>query len=412
MNTIFEFGSSRHDRITYDHAHDQQDNQKDDQNDHYFYIKNRNTQQYVLTYYNKPILDLDAKKYLINSKVEMNDIEITKYILEAKHVCLFYEDSDWYFVYPNEIINLNDEKSQNNIVLNIFLELQKQKFSFDDLDKNYCWHFLVCHPQFRKYGWSNSSNIANIYHLWTSEKYTLKKILDKNVPNIEHIKNYNFSCIDEMLTSLDVINYFDIENKYLSCGGYYVKIKYPDRFVFLTFRTEIFKHIMENMNYSQSNNKYILFLMLYQNNKLSEILPYVHKYPHDIIKRINMAMKTISREILNIYHLTRKKKNSNLYEKLSNNYRKILYDLHNIYVHQKHSKLKRFRTNNFLVEKSSITVDIVYQYIKMTSLNDLVQIFIDRKELVELLKTQQIQNNNILFLDSLDVITQTELMMI
>ena len=37
-------------------------------------------------------------------------------------------------------------------------------------------------------------------------------------------------------------------------------------------------------------------------------------------------MKTISKEYLNIYHLTRKKSNPLLYDKMTNENKKILYD--------------------------------------------------------------------------------------
>ena len=122
-----------------------------------------------------------------------------------------------------------------------------------------------------------------------------------------------------------------------------------------------------------------------------------------------MSIKTLSKEILNIYHLTRKKQNSNLYDCLAQSYKKVLYDLHRIYVNQKYEGFI-IKSEEMLTEKKSISVDIVYNYLKSMTCEDLLQIFIDRSQLIEKLNEINYEYEEILYVDNIDIITQIELM--
>jgi hypothetical protein len=164
--------------------------------------------------------------------------------------------------------------------------------------------------------------------------------------------------------------------------------------------TNIYKFILCNL--PKNKNQYWNYLELYQCNKLYDILPYVHKYPYGTIHRIHNSIQLLSGEILNIYHLTRNKKNELLYNSLTKSYKSIIYDLHSTYI------------NNKLRNKMmSIRFDNVYYYLKHTKPEILRQIFFDRKILIEkLLKTKFdikriISTNDT---DNIDLIIQTELM--
>jgi hypothetical protein len=122
-----------------------------------------------------------------------------------------------------------------------------------------------------------------------------------------------------------------------------------------------------------------IYLQLYQNNKLTDILQYINDTSTDIIKRINTSMGTLSREILDIYHMTRNQNNSTLYNLLPPSYRKILYYIHRTYIEQKNSI-------DMLIVKISITVENVYNILKE----------IDIKLLVNIYKERNLLNENIL----------------
>ena len=151
------------------------------------------------------------------------------------------------------------------------------------------------------------------------------------------------------------------------------------------------------------------YLQLYQNNKLGDVLLYLHKYPADVIRRINMSIKILSKELLNIYHLTRKKQNSDLYEILPQSYKKSLYDLHKIYVDQKFGEFST-KFHELLIEKKSISVDIVYNYVKDLLTTNLLQIFSDREILINQLNKINHDLTGIINVDNIDILTQIKLM--
>jgi tRNA nucleotidyltransferase/poly(A) polymerase len=205
------------------------------------------------------------------------------------------------------------------------------------------------------------------------------------------------------------MNKEDIASKNIQFGGYFIRILSEDkkRYMLLCLRTEIYNNILSVL--PKHDNQYKSFLELYQCDKLTEVLPYLHKYPADVIRRINMSVRILSKEILNIYHLTRKKQNCELYESLSFSYRKVLYDLHQIYVNQKNIDF-HVKSHDILKEKKSISVDIVYMYLKELKNSDLIKIFEERNKLINELKKINFHYEEILSVTNIDIITQTELM--
>jgi hypothetical protein len=205
------------------------------------------------------------------------------------------------------------------------------------------------------------------------------------------------------------MNNNDVINKTIDNSGYFVKIFSEDKkqYTCCALRTDLYKNILSLMPRHQ--NQYINFLELYQNDNLSGMLPYLHKYPADVVRRINVSIKTLSKEILNIYHLTRKKQNSDLYECLPIIYKKMLYDLHKIYLNQKYGYYI-IKSEDILKEKKSISVDIVYNYLKEMKNNELVRVFEERKKLIECLTKIGYLYDHILCTTNIDLITQTELM--
>lgn len=383
----------------------------------------------------------DSKEY---------DIVINKYYLNMLNVCVFSHNDCWWFVYNNSIFKSNNDNSkildndmhipqQNNDsktldkndvkidskLLNIF----KKQFNvenFDDvkLNKNYVYHFVVkygntfkTHPNAEYIAPMYLSSICNkLYAICNNEK-TLLKTDDETINeylknlNINEEKKYYFSCYDELELSLDSIGSNDVLNKVLSCGGYLLKItnKSKTQISYFILKTEIYKYVYDML--PKHKNKYIGYLELYQKNKLGDVLSFLHKYPASVIKRTNASFKILSREILNIYHLTRQKQNTSMYDALPSNYKKILYTLHNIYVSKKYgdiNMLNELQNNDLLKERTSISVDIVYALIKSFHIDDLVKLFMNRKIMWEM------NNENNLFekilIDNIDIITQIQLM--
>lgn len=352
----------------------------------------------ITTFYNKTYFDNKASDIINNSN--WSNIEVTKYCLESKHICIFNNNKNWYCITrgDNTLIKLES----GNIYEKIFLDL-------NELNSDYAYHFLLKHKNFRKIGCCDDNYENSLSLLWICDKNLNLVNCITNITLVPREKVYYFSCLDELTTSLEMMSNDTIISKSLILGGYFVKILSPDktRYTLCVLRSNIYKYILSILpHYS---NQYINYLQLYQCNKLGEVLQYLHKYPTDVIRRINMSIKTLSKEILNIYHLTRKKQNSNLYDCLAQSYKKVLYDLHRIYVNQKYEGFI-IKSEEMLTEKKSISVDIVYNYLKSMTCEDLLQIFIDRSQLIEKLNEINYEYEEILYVDNIDIITQIELM--
>jgi hypothetical protein len=299
-----------------------------------------------------------------------NDIEVYESINYDYYICLFNDNNNWYLVYKYEIIDI---KNETNVVLNNFKNLVD---NYNFLDANLCYHYIM----------NNKNNL--LLFMFTTIKYSLMFGKIKNT-----ITFYNY---ENFLLAIDKINYYSITNKNINKNGFIVKINN----VFYVMYTNIYKFIMKML--PKHKNQYLNFLELYQTNKLYTILPYVHKYSLDVFNRIHNSFKLIARELVNIYHTTRNKKNIYVLENLPKTYKNVISDLHDVYIKNK-------LQNNEI----SIKYGYVYNYIKRIDPNILRQFFFDRKILIEKLIKIGFNINGVLYIDSkehIDLITQTELL--
>ena len=143
---------------------------------------------------------------------------------------------------------------------------------------------------------------------------------------LEKSDNVYYSCFDELIFDLENLSNINEQKKKITNCGFIISYNETDYIL----NSYIYQKIHDIIPPFKNINK--CFLELYKNDNLSFVINYMSPYPSDIIKRVNLSIKTLSREFLNIYHVTRKKANSELYNILSNNYRTILFDLHKIQI--------------------------------------------------------------------------------
>jgi hypothetical protein len=363
----------------------------------------------------KPIVSFSNAIIFDNGTIEniaksnWNDIEIIEYNFNSLHVVLFNENFIWYISCHDEIIRLDNINNSYVKIFNDLLHTENVKNWVEcEGNSEIVYHLLLVHPMLCKV---TQHDIKSITLLWTCDKHV--NIINSNVPYLSKKLKY-FSCLDELQISLETECNNDMLNKSLSFGGYFLKIPYSynnrRQYICCVIRSNLYKYILSVL--PKNENKYISYLELYQRNELSDVITYIHKYPNDVIRRINMAIRTLSKEILNIYHLTRKKQNFILYNSLTKRYKKVLFELHKIYVTQKHKELntKHSKTEILLIEKKSISVDVVYDYLKLINVNDLIQIFKDRNEIINILTNEKYKLDNIFNLNDIYIVTQIELM--
>ncbi len=211
---------------------------------------------------------------------------------------------------------------------------------------------------------------------------------------IEKNEKLHYSGVDELLFELENVSLMNEHKKKVTTGGFI--ISYNDSDYILS--THIYQKIRDMLPKYNNINK--CYIELYKNDNLSFIINFMSLYPSDIIKRINTTIKTLSREFLNIYHITRKKSNTELYNILSNNYKMILFDLHNIFIYTRKKDESIKSLNNIMnsddefCEKKSLNHDIIYKYMKKIKTEQICNILVDRLDLLNLIDKITIDINN------------------
>ncbi len=299
----------------------------------------------IITYLEKNhVINSETKKMLIDKwsecKVYTNYIGI---------YCIFfiYEDIKYYCMKYK--INKYEDSIISQIVPNIFDNINNEKI-----------HKIII-----------SQRLKHI--LSYDEEFNL--VNNKSID--PYLNQIHFSCYDE----LDYEHNENIKNmelqKKLFNNGYiivYNNIKY-------VLPNKIYEKVSSLLPKYSNINK--IYLDLYKSDNLNFVINYLSQYPSDIIKRINLSLKTISKEYLNIYHMTRKKAHPEIYEKLDENNKKILYDFHTIFINTRKSE---YIIQNEIADKKSLTVDSVYKYIKKLDIDILEKIYLNRNELIKSIK--------------------------
>jgi hypothetical protein len=330
-------------------------------------------------------------------------------ILHNINYCIFNKDITFYYInlkkniitkpYDLNIINEFKKNWDNisvyeNIGLNtIFFNYNNIIYFYDIYDNtiipintiNYINNY------FNKLNLNiTDKTIVNVNIILTKYTHLLYYKNNDIIDNIVINKNENiyFSCFDEFIFDLENISKQNETKKKITTNGYIIKYNNTE----YIFNTYIYQKINDLMINVRNINK--TYLELYKNDNLKFVINYMSPYPQEIIKRVNMSIKTLSRELLNIYHITRKKLNPDLYNILSNNYRTILFDLHKIFIYARKKENECENSDDFFTIKQSMTHEIIYKYLKKININLLTYIYIDRLQLLNDIQNVKIDVDN------------------
>jgi len=353
----------------------------------------------IVSQFNKIIYNEDAEKFMSDKNWD----EFTfKHCYEGTMIMVFYAYEKWY-VCTRKCLDASKSTWIKGIsYYELFIDAIAGKFKLDDLDKNYCYHFILVHHRNRNivdYSYINNY-YKNVSIAMVTEKYTFKKV-DYKVNGVIYPTEYKFSNIDKMKEHLELISRTNETTHHITTEGIiieYIEKDGSNNITLLKMQTPIYKRI-ESMKPNTSNLD-AMFLELYQKDKLKNIMSFFTKQEYEVFRRINTSMRTISNEFLNIYHMTRGHKNEELYEHLPKSYKCALYIIHGIYL-----KKREKEKESELGDKKSIVIHDVYKCLKSLDSKILRNIYVDRLKLV---KSDEFKN--ILILECFDTIIQGELM--
>jgi len=202
-------------------------------------------------------------------------------------------------------------------------------------------------------------------------KYTFELLDDDIYHNSQlYAPKIYFSCIDEMDVYIENLSKRCFTNKKMFNDGIMIRIYNTLNTHYINVQSECYQIITSLKPLHKNIN--IGFLEMYQKNTLLSFLPFYSNYSVDILHRINMSIKTLSHDILNIYHASRK--NIDLIIELPLCFQEVINNIHKIYLSNKRK----------LTENSSINVHHIYYYLKEISFTLLLQLFMSRHEMLNI----------------------------
>uniref|UniRef100_A0A6C0ABW5 RNA ligase n=1 Tax=viral metagenome TaxID=1070528 RepID=A0A6C0ABW5_9ZZZZ len=362
----------------------------------------------------KPLVSLFSK-ILYNKDAEsfLKDKDWSKIVAEKCYegtvLTVYYSNNKWY-VSTRRCLNASDSSWVKNFSYKeMFDEAMENKFDYDELNKDYCYYFVLIHYKNRNL--INYSNLGydvmykDIIHIQTTKKYSQEEVDYTINTKIKKSEQVYFSNLSELLDDLEEISKDNKLKKVLTTEGYILKyyegeIKNSD-FTVCKLQTDIYQEIAKVK--PNNSNLHVAYLELYQKDILTDYLPYFSKYNTDIVRRINNSMRSVAQEILDIYHGTRQQNNPDIYKNLKEQYKKTLYDLHGIFIGYR--KPKYINEKEKYIGNRSITVHDVYHYLKNKTPSQLKQIYFERMSMLESPIFDKFLNK-----DCLDTSTLTTLM--
>ena len=369
-------------------------------------IIEKSTLNIVASQFNRIIYNNDAKDFL--KTIDWKHVYIEK-CYEGTVLMVYNHNNKWYISTRRCIDASESTWVKNKSYKEMFDEAIQEKFSLSELNKNYCYYFTLVHHKNKNI--INYSNLGygNLYkdiiHIMTTEKYTLNEI-DVTINNkVQKPETVEFNSLLELLNKLNEINKDNETKKLITTEGYVLRYYFGDikssRFIVLKLQTQIYQTLTKIK--PNNNNMHQNYLELYQVDKLCDYLPYFTKYNNDIIKRIHLSMRTMAKELLDIYHNTRQKKNPEIYKHLRDQYKKILYGLHGLFIKYRKKEFDEEDENGEKILRS-ITVHDVYYFLKSIPPSQLRQLFYERIFLINEPAISNLFNKNCLDITTLSTL--------
>lgn len=369
-------------------------------------IIDKNTLKPIVSQFNRILYNEESIEFLKDK--DWSHVTVQR-CYEGTLLTVFNHNDNWY-VSTRRCLDAKDSTwIAGNSYYDLFVESMDNIFTFDELNKDFCYHFVLVHSKNKNivsYTWLGK-DYAELLHVMTTEKYTLKEVNHKINENVRYVDEVDFDSFETLQKDLQVQNDTDIKYQKITTEGYILRYYFGEvhnsTFINMKLQTDIYKTLMGLK--PNNSNIHQCFLELYQNDTLNEFLPFFSRYGGEIIRRIHQSMRNISKEVLDLYHATRNKKNEEMYNNLTNVYKKCIYEIHGQYIKSRKQDFSEEGIDTKTVgTPRAINVFHVYKYLKELPSKDLRQLYYDRMNLLE--------NENMTFLNKgcINTMTQSSLM--
>ena len=351
-----------------------------------------------------------------------------KNCIEGINIMLIYDDKEtnnWKIITEKSLLG-TDINFKNKKIIDLYNDIIKSKnIELDKLNKQKIYNFILVHNKnngivnYNHYG----SGYKELYLNMIIEEKDNKLIYDFNPnilkKNIKVVNRITFNNVNDFIDNINNISYDNMVNKKITLEGFNIYKIFNNNIINMKIQTHIYQQIL-NIR-PKHINIHFGYLEMYKENKLKEYLPYLTNYHSEIIHRISMSIRTISKEFLDLYHYLKKYKSSELYINMPSNYKKVLYKIHGIYIDSRKNEFNNNHTINDKsdvcdenydnkIESKSITVHDIYHYLKSLSITFLKELYFDRETIIKEKKIHM-PLYNLFSIDCMYTIIQTKLMM-
>lgn len=345
-------------------------------------ILDKKTLEPITTQFNKIIYNKDAIEYLQTK--DWNGATI-KECYEGTMILVFYHADKWY-VCTRKCIDAKTSFWVKDVsYYDLFVEAIDGKFKFDDLNKEYCYHFILLHHLNKNI--VNYQNFDEKYKTvalaMTTKKTTFEKVEYHINDTIKYPKVIQCSSLEETRQKLSQLSRHDTLNQQITTEGFIIEYQEDKQLTILKLQTHLYEYVASLK--PNVNNMDAMFLELYQKDKLVDVAPYFTRNSRDVVVRIHNSFRNITSELLPLYHDTRNHKSPELYDLLPTSYKNILYAIHGLYIKKKSTatQVDVVDTVDKIVDKKSITVYDIYACLKQIEPYTLRRVFTDRLQLLE-----------------------------
>lgn len=347
-------------------------------------IIDKKTFKPITSQFNKLYYNDDTENFLKNKS--WSNVTV-KECYEGTMIIVFNHANKWY-VCTRKCIDAKKSFWIKNISYHdLFMQSIENKFTFDQLNPNYCYHFILLHymnknivsyPQF-------GDRYMTVAHAMTTEKYTLKRVNYVICNSIIYPKEIKCDSIDDAKKKIALLSKNDVIQNKITIEGFIIEHIENDTITLLKLQTSLYTYVSSVK--PNVSNIHAMFLELYQHDHYLNVAPFFVENSRDVLNRIHNAMKTITDDFYKIYHCTKNHKNPELYERLPKSYKDALYAIHGMYLSKKNESVKKQQTidNEIPIEMRkyvAITINDIYTCLKNIDPYTLTRIFVNRLDLL------------------------------
>tara|TARA_B110000208_G_scaffold192023_1_gene261870 strand:+ start:3786 stop:5150 length:1365 start_codon:yes stop_codon:yes gene_type:complete len=373
-------------------------------------ILDKNTLELVLYNYNSIYNNDEADHFKLNNNIDENYHKEILESYEGTIIMIFYHNDKWY-ISTRKCLDAKKSIWNELSYYDLFCETIHDTFEnfTKKLNIDYYYTFLLVHHKNKNiidYSFKFGKDYKEIIHIMTRQKNTHNEI------SLDDKKQFNEDIVFKQSVTLDSFDNIITSNKTnklelpIRTEGTIIKLTHKDtnKVILLKYQNNDYKIINKiKPNY---NNLYKILIECYKSDILKDHLSYFPKntkikiydnekkeHIFDTLGIIDATFKLFTYELYEIFKLLYnihncKKKDNDIYTKLPNQYKIILYKLRGFYYENKFNETTKLDS-----KFKKLKIIDIYKFLKNYDLNNLIKLFLARNEILEINEISIIINN-------------------